>query len=160
MNRLTILGGLLGLLLLGCGSTPSTRLGPPPDGTETIRVVQTEHGALMVTWAPTAALWVELRHTETDSLVWRASGGRMRMGVAPLSSPLAYAPMGPPPDVFPPDGRGPDAGAPSPLRVGDSYTVTVAPCTVRVEHLRTVCDALPEQSATFIAVYAGVPDGE
>lgn len=104
----------------------------PPNGSPAFRPVevrQPESGPLTFAWEPAWAHWVEVRRADTGEVVWRATAGTGRTGaLALLPSPLPMAALGPPQDVQPPDGRGPEAPAPPSLIVGFEYAVSVAAC--------------------------------
>lgn len=118
---------LLAVAWAGCASPPV-----PPNmspGGPAVEVIQRDDGPIRLFWSPPRALAVEIRHADTGRLSWRASAGPTRLGPQAdvLAAPLTVRPMGPPPDVHPPDGRGAEAGVPR-IEAGQRYIVTVASC--------------------------------
>lgn len=139
---------LAGLLAACAGPTPPRPPNMSP-GFPSAEVRQPDDGPVEIVWGTAGALWVEVRHAATGRVVWRALSGERAPGrpAALLRSPLAVRALGPPPGVFPPDGRGPEAPAPEAFVPGDAYSVTVAPC----REAPTACTPLPLHIASFTA---------
>lgn len=137
--------------LAACASTTSAENMSP--GSPSVQVRQPDVGPLVIEWAPPNALWVQLRLSESAEIIWRARAGSSRFGphAALLTSPLVVGPMGPPPDVHPPDGRGAEAPVLPPLVPGEQYTVFVAPCAPSDASPEHVCGDHVLQQATFTA---------
>ena len=141
-TRLLLLAGLLA----ACASPPQAPTHSP--GHPAAQVRQTDDGTVEIAWGEAGALWVEVRHAATGRIVWRATAGpaHPRRGPDLLEPPLAVRALGPPPGIYPPDGRGAEAGEPEPFVPGDAYTVTVLPCPTTP----TGCEPLPLHTASFI----------
>ena len=123
-------GALLAVALVAACASPPPAPPTGSPGSPAARMLLPADGPPQIAWDGGAALWVEIRHAASGRIVWRAAAGpeTPRQGAALLRSPLAVQAMGPPPDVHPPDGRGPEASAPEPWIAGALYTVAVAVC--------------------------------
>lgn len=143
-------GLLVAAVWAGCASPPAPPTMSP--GGPAVEVLQ-DDAPVRLFWSPPRALSVEIRHAETGALAWRASAGASRLGPQAdvLAAPLTVEPLGPPPDVHPPDGRGAEAGPPR-LEAGERYVVTVVSCVPRGEGTdRPSCTPSDTLSARFRA---------
>lgn len=146
MTRLALAAAVVGA---GCASPAPPQTGFP--GGPAVEVAQPDGGPVQLFWQPPRARAVEIRHAGTGALAWRAHAGAGRHGVDWFGAPLWVQAVGPPPGIYPPDGRGVEAGAPA-LVAGERYTVTVAPCSPSGEGTaRPSCLPADTLRATFTA---------